>query len=51
VGSFADPGFAAPTYSHWEESMHGWIALPTVPEQFAQGRPDSEQDTGERSQA
>jgi hypothetical protein len=28
VGAFADPGFAAPTVSVYEERMHGWVCLP-----------------------
>jgi hypothetical protein len=37
VGSFADPGFPAPTFSVWEESIHGWLSLPSVSEHFATG--------------
>lgn len=39
VGSFADPDFPPPTASVWEESMHRWVALPSVTEHFAQGFP------------
>ena len=28
VGAFADPGFAAPTISVYEERMHGWVVPP-----------------------
>lgn len=27
VGAFADPGFPAPTYSVYENRMHGWTAI------------------------
>ena len=39
VGSFADPNFPPPTFSVWEESMHGWLGLPTVSDHFQQGFP------------
>lgn len=28
VGAFADPGFPQPTYSVYEERMHGWVQMP-----------------------
>jgi hypothetical protein len=28
VGAFADPSFAAPRVSVWEERMHPWVGLP-----------------------
>lgn len=28
VGAFADPAFPAPTFSVYEERMHGWVSLP-----------------------
>lgn len=28
VGAFADPQFPAPTFSVYEERMHGWVAMP-----------------------
>jgi hypothetical protein len=40
VGSFADPGFPAPTYGLFEEDMHPWIAVTTAKEHFAQGLPN-----------
>jgi hypothetical protein len=27
-GAFADPHFPAPTFSVYEERMHGWVRLP-----------------------
>jgi hypothetical protein len=39
VGSFADPEFPAPSASIWEESMHGWLGLRSVPEHHPQGFP------------
>jgi hypothetical protein len=44
VGSFADPKFPAPTYSAWEESMHDWLELPSLPEHFPQGRTEMSDD-------
>lgn len=29
VGAFADPGFAAPRFSVYEERMHAWVSMPT----------------------
>jgi hypothetical protein len=29
VGAFADPGFAAPTYSVYEARKHGWVVVPS----------------------
>ena len=37
VGCFADPDFPPPTVSIWEESMHGWLGLPTVTDHFQRG--------------
>ncbi|HET6198503.1 MAG TPA: GFA family protein [Acetobacteraceae bacterium] len=28
VGAFANPAFAAPTSSFWEEAMHSWVNVP-----------------------
>jgi hypothetical protein len=28
VGCFADPGFAAPKFIAWADSMHKWMLLP-----------------------
>ncbi len=28
VGAFAEPGFPAPTFSVYEERMHGWVTMP-----------------------
>lgn len=28
VGAFADPAFPAPTFSVYEERMHGWVRMP-----------------------
>jgi hypothetical protein len=39
VGSFADPGFPAPTFSVWEEAMHPWLGLPQDTDRFAKGVP------------
>ena len=39
VGSFADPKFASPTYSVYEESMHHWVRLPSGINHFPKGRP------------
>ena len=41
VGAFNDPKFPPPTYSVWEETMHGWTTLPPGIEHFGQGRPAS----------
>ena len=30
IGTFADPGFPAPTIAVWEESRHPWVALPAA---------------------
>jgi len=38
VGAFADPGFPAPSFSVWEESMHTWLGLSGAIERFARGR-------------
>ena len=40
VGSFADPGFPAPTFSVWEEAaLHPWLGLPQETDRFAKGVP------------
>jgi hypothetical protein len=41
VGSFADPQFHPPTASIWEESMHGWLGLPSAYDHFVHGFPAS----------
>jgi hypothetical protein len=28
VGAFAEPGFPAPSFSVYEERMHGWVSMP-----------------------
>jgi hypothetical protein len=28
VGAFADPSFPGPTFSFYEERMHGWVVMP-----------------------
>ena len=28
IGTFADPGFPAPTIAVWEEHRHAWVAFP-----------------------
>jgi hypothetical protein len=28
VGAFADPGFPSPSFSVYEDRMHGWVAMP-----------------------
>ncbi|HXQ52542.1 MAG TPA: GFA family protein [Stellaceae bacterium] len=38
VGAFADPNFPAPTASVWEESKHGWVAVPPGVQHFPRGR-------------
>lgn len=38
AGAFADPDFPPPIRSVWEESRHGWVALPDGALRFAQGR-------------
>ncbi|MFC4295648.1 GFA family protein [Novosphingobium tardum] len=38
VGAFADPGFAPPERSVWEESRHAWVTLPADIPHFLQGR-------------
>jgi hypothetical protein len=35
VGAFADPKFPSPTFSVYEERMHGWIAMPADIERMA----------------
>jgi hypothetical protein len=35
VGAFADPGFPAPSFSVYEERMHGWVRLPGDVEHMA----------------
>jgi len=31
IGTFADPGFPAPTLSIWEETRHEWVTPPADP--------------------
>jgi hypothetical protein len=31
IGTFADPGFPAPTISVWEQSRHPWVSPPSDP--------------------
>lgn len=38
VGAFGDPSFPAPERSVWEESRHGWIAVPESCQHFPKGR-------------
>jgi hypothetical protein len=35
VGAFADPGFAVPSFSVYEERMHSWVGLPAGIEHMA----------------
>lgn len=35
VGTFAEPGFPAPTVSVYENRMHGWVVPPPDAEHFA----------------
>jgi hypothetical protein len=35
VGAFAEPGFPAPTFSVYEDRMHGWVKLPDGIEHMA----------------
>ena len=35
VGAFADPSFPAPSFSVYEERMHGWVGLPPDIEHMA----------------
>lgn len=35
VGTFAEPGFPAPTVSVYESRMHGWVVPPPDAEHFA----------------
>ncbi|QPF72614.1 GFA family protein [Roseateles sp. DAIF2] len=35
VGAFAEPGFPGPTFSVYEERMHGWVGLPVNIEHMA----------------
>jgi hypothetical protein len=35
VGAFADPRFPSPTFSVYEERMHGWISMPADIEHMA----------------
>lgn len=37
VGAIADPTFAAPKWSVWEQSKHHWIELPGNVQRFPQG--------------
>jgi len=38
VGAIADPAFAAPVRSVWEQSKHAWIVMPPGAEAFSRGR-------------
>jgi len=38
VGSIADADFPPPVRSVWEQSMHGWVALPANLQHFPRGR-------------
>jgi hypothetical protein len=35
VGAFADPSFPAPSFSVYEERMHGWVHMPAGIERMA----------------
>jgi hypothetical protein len=35
VGAFADPKFPSPTFSVYEERMHGWVVMPADIEHMA----------------
>jgi hypothetical protein len=35
VGAFADPSFPGPTFSVYEERMHGWVRMPDGIERMA----------------
>jgi hypothetical protein len=35
VGVFADPSFPGPTFSVYEERMHGWVRMPDGIEHMA----------------
>jgi len=34
VGAFADPTFPSPTFSIYEERMHGWVSMPASVERI-----------------
>jgi len=38
VGAFADPGFAPPTRSVWEQSKHHWVEVSVAAQHFSKGR-------------
>jgi len=38
VGTFADPTFPLSSFSVWEASMHTWLSLEPLIEQFSEGR-------------
>ena len=38
VGTFADSTFPAPVRSVWEQSRHGWVAMPEPIQHFPRGR-------------
>ena len=44
VGAIADPTFAAPTWSVWEESKHHWVELPDNVQHFPQSDEASSAD-------
>jgi hypothetical protein len=35
VGAFADPDFPAPSFSVYEDRMHGWVQMPKDIEHMA----------------
>lgn len=35
VGAFAEPSFAAPSFSVYEERMHSWVSMPSGIERMA----------------
>lgn len=39
LGAFADPAFAPPLRSVWEESRHSWVEIACTAEHFPRGRP------------
>ncbi len=48
VGAIADPTFAAPTWSVWEQSKHHWVELPDKVLPFPQGDGEPSADPGAR---
>ena len=39
VGSFADPGFPAPSYDLWHDFRHPWLDITTAKEHHPRGMP------------